>query len=190
MPVPLSEADLLLLRREAEVAAARIVRRLRLATHYREDLRQDLLLDLIARLKGFDPTRGSLGAFAGKVIDHRAARLTHRLRRERNVFAPVSLDDPLPGAEDATVGDTLAESCGYPAMMGQPSDRFAAVERRLDLDRALSRVLRSDLALCAQLVNRTPTELSQDGLGSRASLYRQLHELRLRLMTGGIPDAA
>ena len=190
MSVPLSETDLLLLRHEAEVAAARIVRRLRLATHYREDLRQDLLLDLIARLKGFDPTRGSLGAFADKVIAHRAARLTHRLRRERNVFAPVSLDDPLPGAEDATVGDTLAESCGYPAMMGQPSDRFAAVERRLDLDRALGTLRRSDLALCAMLVDHTPAELSQDGLGSRASLYRQLHELRLRLMTGGIPDAA
>lgn len=143
-----------------------------------------------ARLKGFDPTRGSLGAFAGKVIAHRAARLTDRLRRERAVFTPVSLDHPLADAEDATLGDTMTESNGYSAMMGQSTDSFADLERRHDLDRALGTLRRSDLALCATLVHHTPTELSQDGLGSRATLYRQVHELRLRLMTGGLSDAA
>jgi DNA-directed RNA polymerase specialized sigma24 family protein len=190
MPVPLSDTDLALLFHEADVAAARLVRRLRLPTHEREDIRQDLLVDLISRINGFDPTRGSLGAFAGTVIAHRATRLTHRLQRERAVFAPVSLDDPLAGTEDATLGDTIADSSGYSAMVGQPIDRVAAVEHRLDLDRALGTLRRSDLALCARLVHRTPTELSQDGLGSRASLYRQVHEIRLRLMTGGLSDAA
>ena len=33
-----------------------------------DDLRQDLLLDVIARLRSFDPDRGSLGAFAGTVM--------------------------------------------------------------------------------------------------------------------------
>lgn len=190
MLFPICDTDLVLLLREADVAAAWLVRRLRLPEHEREDLRQDLLIDLISRIKGFDPARGSLGAFAGKVIAHRATRLMGRLRREREAFPAVSLDDPLPGYEGTTLGDTIAESDGYPAMMGQPSDGFAAIERRLDLDRALGYLRRSDLSLCAMLVHQTPTELSEDGLRSRATLYRQLRDLRLRLMAGGLSEAA
>jgi RNA polymerase sigma-70 factor (ECF subfamily) len=190
MCIPISDSDLLLLRREAEVAAASIVRRLRLPAHAREDLRQDLLTDLISRINGFDPTRGTLRAFAGAVIAHRATRLMGRLRRERDVFPPVSLDDPLPGAEGTTLGDTIAEGSGYSAMMGQSTDGFADLELRLDLDRALGTLRRSDLELCAQLIHRTPTELSQYGLGSRASLYRHVHEIRLRLTAGGLSGAA
>jgi RNA polymerase sigma-70 factor (ECF subfamily) len=186
----LSRSDLQILLQETDVAAARLVRRLRLPAHEREDVRQDLLTDLIARFPAFDPARGTLGAFAGTVIAHRAARMAARIRRDRVVFAQVSLDDPVAGAEDITLGDAITESGSYAALMGQCTDRFAAVERRLDLDRALGTLRGSDMALCARLIHRTPTELSQDGLGSRASLYRQVHEIRLRLMTGGLSDAA
>jgi RNA polymerase sigma-70 factor (ECF subfamily) len=190
MPFPVSDSDLLLLLREADVAAARLVRRLHLPPDEREDLRQDLLTDLIARLPAFDLARGTLGAFAGTVVAHRAARLAARIRRDRAVFAQVSLDDPVAGAEDITLGETIPESSGYPAMMGQPTDRFAHVERHLDLDRALGILRRSDRGLCARLIHRTPTELSQSGRGSRATLYRQVREIRLRLMTAGLAAPA
>ncbi|MDB5407742.1 MAG: hypothetical protein JWL84_2654 [Rhodospirillales bacterium] len=186
----LSNADLNHLRREADLAAARLVRRFRLPHHERDDLRQDLLLDLILRLKSFDPTRGSLGAFAGRIVAHRAARLAARIRRDRGMFAPVSLDDPTPDTEGTTVGDATAECSGYLAMMGQPTEGFASADRRLDLDRALGTLRRSDLALCGRLTHRTPTELSEEGLGSRANLYRWVHEIRLRLMTAGLSTAA
>jgi DNA-directed RNA polymerase specialized sigma24 family protein len=186
----LSRSDLQILLHETDVAAARLVRRLGLPANEREDLRQDLLIDLIARLPAFDPACGSLGAFAGTVVAHQAARLAARIRRDRSLFSPLSLDDLLSGTDGDTLGDTIPESNGYAAMMGQSTDGFAAVERRLDLDRALGALRRSDLALCAELIHRTPTELSQDGFGSRATLYRQVHEIRLRLMTGGVADAA
>jgi RNA polymerase sigma-70 factor (ECF subfamily) len=190
LATPLSQPDLEILLHEADVAARRLSRQLGLCCDDLADLRQDLLTDLISRIKDFDPTRGSLGAFAGTVVAHRAARLAARIRRERAVFAPFSLDDPVGGPEDITLGETIPESGGYPAMMGQPTDGFAWVECRLDVDRALGTLRGSDLALCAMLVHRTPTELSENGLGSRASLYRRVHEIRLRLMTGGLSDAA
>jgi DNA-directed RNA polymerase specialized sigma24 family protein len=188
MSAALSDTNVVLLHREAELAAVRLVHRLRLPAHEREDLRQELLVDLIARIKGFDPTRGTLGAFAGTVIAHRATRA--RIRRDRDLFAPVSLDDPLAGADSGPLGATIPESGGYSAMIGQLTDRFAVVERRLDLDRALGRLPRSDLALCARLMHCTPTQLSQDGLGSRAALYRQVQQIRLQLMTAGVAAAA
>jgi RNA polymerase sigma-70 factor (ECF subfamily) len=61
---PVYRSDLQILVHEADLAARRLVRRLRLPAHEREDLRQDLLVDLIARLPAFDPARGRLGAFA------------------------------------------------------------------------------------------------------------------------------
>ena len=72
-----------LLRRQASIGAARLVRQFRLSPHEREDLQQDFLVDLIARLKSFDPARGSLGAFASTVVAHQAGRMAARICRER-----------------------------------------------------------------------------------------------------------
>ena len=190
MSVQISDRILALLDREADIAAARLVRRLQLPSHYREDVRHDLLVDLFIRLKDFDLHRGTLAAFAAIVIRHSTTRLAGRIRLDCRMHAPVSLDDPQPGTDGVTVGDTIAESGGYLAMMGQPTDRFVAADCRLDLDRALGTLRQADLDLCAHLINRTPTQLSGDGLGSRAGLYRQIHEIRLRLMTGGISAVA
>jgi Sigma-70 region 2 len=186
----LSSAELSLLIREAERAASRLVRKFRLPPVERNDLRQDLLIDLIVRLKSFDPARGSLGAFVVTVVAHRSARLATLILRERELFAPVSLDDLLPESEGTRVGETISEESGYLTMLGQQTDRFVEAERRHDLDQALGTLPPLDLNLCAKLIHRTPTELSQDGQGSRASLYRRVREIRLRLMTAGLLSAA
>jgi DNA-directed RNA polymerase specialized sigma24 family protein len=102
-----------LLHREVNVAAGRLVRKLQLPVHHREDLRQELLVDLIARLKRFDPARGTLNAFASVIIRHRAGRLGKRINRERAIFAPMFLTDSL--ADDPTVAtafDTEVEANG------------------------------------------------------------------------------
>ena len=171
---------------EARIASASLVAQLRLPRHERDDLRQDLLADLIARQSSFDPSRGTWGAFVGTVVAHRATRLAKRIQRERKVFAPVSLDDPRPGTEGGTVAEALAERDGYAAWLGHPTDAVAAVERRLDLDRALGNLGRSDRALCAALAWNTPEELSRAGHGARSTLYRRLAEIRLRLMAAGL----
>ncbi len=49
--------------READRVAARLARRFRLVDADREDLRQDLIVDLLARLRHFDPGRGTPDAF-------------------------------------------------------------------------------------------------------------------------------
>lgn len=190
MPVILSPADLAALQRDANRVAQRIVRTCRIPRHEQEDLRQDLLADLLSRLKGFDPDRGSLGAFAAFCFEHHAIRLAERILRGRAAMAPVSLDDPQPGSDGLTIGDTIPEAEGYGAWLGQPTDAFAEVERRIDLDRALGTLSADQIPLCAQLIERTPHEIAKSSRVSRATLYRQLGELRLRLLVAGIPAAA
>src|SRR5437879_2260556 len=78
---------------EAAAKASRLVRDLGLPGHERDDLRQELLVDLLARYKRFDPERGALGAFAGAVVRHRAMGLASRIVRERTIFVSVCSQD-------------------------------------------------------------------------------------------------
>jgi RNA polymerase sigma-70 factor (ECF subfamily) len=150
--------------------ALRIIRACRIPHHEREDLRQDLLADLFARLRGFDPERGNLSTFAFTCFGHRASQLIGRILRGRASMMPVSLDDPMPGAPNLTIGDGLSEADGYGALLGQPVDAFAAVDRRLDLDRALGTLPQEALPLCAELIEQSPHELAKASPTSRATL--------------------
>jgi RNA polymerase sigma factor (sigma-70 family) len=183
----MSPMDLCVLLREATMAARGLVRRLGLPGHEHEDLRQELLVDLIARLKWFDPARGTLSAFASVIIRHRAGRLGKRINRERAIFPPMSLrassaDDP----NVAVAFESLVEGDGYNSWLAHPHDRFATIDRRLDLGRALGKLPPRDLSLCVKLAEQTPAELSRSGKFSRATLYRRLRNIRMRLLAEGI----
>ena len=88
---------------EADVAAARLRRRLRPAACDHDDLRQELLVDLIRRLPAYDPARGSLGAFANVVLRNQATRIAARVMRERRATggALLSLDARAARRDDA-----------------------------------------------------------------------------------------
>ena len=165
MPFTPSPAEIAALQRSADRVARRIIRQCQ-------------------------PSRGDLGAFAASCFEHRAIRLVERIKRSRATMSPVSLDDPQPGSEGLAIGDSIAEADGYGAWLGQVTDAFAAAERRLDLDRALGTLPADFLSLCAELVERSPHELAKASPTSRATLYRQLHELRLRLLVAGVPAGA
>jgi RNA polymerase sigma-70 factor (ECF subfamily) len=186
MPAPDPQTSLAILQREASAAAARLQRDLRLPYQERDDIRQDLLADVYARLSLFDEARGSLGAFAGRVMANRAAYLARCIRRHRVLFAPVAIDAPTPGVDGGTLADAVGEADDYLAQPGQPTDSVSAIDRRLDLQRALGTLGRADLEFCTALMTDTPTELSRAGRGAPASIYRQIRNIRLQLLTAGV----
>ncbi len=192
MPTDLSCDDLNLLLAEADAAARRLRRTLRLPHGELADLRQDLLVDLIARLRGFDPQRGSLGAFANTVLRHRSAEITDRVLRDRRLIGehPVSLDAPVANEDGATsLGDTFAESEGLSAWHGQPTDRMAEVERRIDVGRALGLLPTSGIRLCAALATRPAERVAMDSGMSRATVRRRIRDLRHALTAHGLSSA-
>ncbi len=176
----ISSVDLCVLVREATFAARRLVHRLGLPSHEHEDLRQELLVDLIARFKWFNPGRGTLGVFAGTITRHHATRLANHIRREHAVFEPMSPPD---GTKSC---DTFETAHGHVEVDGPSHDHFAQIERRVDLARALGSLQPADLSLCAQLIERSPTEISRSGEFSRAGVYRRLRSIRLRLLAEGV----
>lgn len=186
MPTKLSAAESAALNHKADRAARWLLHHASLHPQDREDICQDLLLDLLIRIRSFDPDRGTLSAFAGTCFTHRASRLRRRARRENAHRHPVSLNAPLRGADGLTLGDTLSDADGYCAWAGQPTDAIAAAERRLDVERAVGSLPSAAVPLCVALAERTPHELAEAGQSPRTSLYRHIHAIRLDLLAAGI----
>lgn len=191
MQLPSSGDDLQILLGEADRTARRLFRQLRLPRADLDDVRQDLLVDLIARLPAYDPPRGSLGAFAGVVLRNQATRIAAKVKRQRQLHGvvPVSLDQPVPDSDGLTYGDLVAEEDGLAALLGQPVDAFTEIERRLDVERAMGGLGHGDVRLCAELSRATADRLAASGHGARSSLYRRVKDLRLALTAMGLQAA-
>ena len=183
-----SNADFAILGREADAGARRLARHLDVRLHDIEDLRQDLLVDLLSRFSRYDSRRGSVGAFAGKIVANRCARLKQAVRRERTVFGvrPASLDDAVPDGDGLSRGDLLHEGDGYAGVVGQPVVDAEAIDRRLSLYSSLRKLPAHEQRLCLALGRWSPAELVGLGVATRSSLYRRIASLRLALIAFGV----
>ena len=191
MHPPISRHHLACILDEADVAARRLHRRLCLPAADLDDLRQDLLIDLICRLPAFDASRGSIGAFAGIVLRNQASRIAlkhHRDLRFRG-GAVVSLDAPRgPGVTD-TLGETLSQSDGLATWHGQDGDELARTDLRHDVARVVGQLVPAARLFCAALGQCALRDLVARGVGSRSALYRRTSELRLDLTARGLGPA-
>lgn len=190
MHPPITPADLSTLIAEADAAACRLRRKLVLPAADHDDLRQDLLVDLICRLPGFDARRGSIGAFANVVLRNQSSRIAMRHHRQRRAQGGslLSLEVPLAGAREP-VGDTLTEDDGLAAWHGQTCCAAAVTELHHALQAALARLPAEDRRFCAALAHRPVTALAAEGFGSRSALYRRLADLRHVLTAHGLGPA-
>ncbi|WP_028030143.1 sigma factor [Gemmobacter nectariphilus] len=184
---PISPDDLATLIDEAAVAARRLHRKLVLPAADLDDLRQDLLIDLICRLPGFDARRGSIGAFANIVLRNQSSRIAIRHHRQRRMQGGtvLSLDAPVSGGTEP-LGCLLAEADGLAAWHGQ--DRSAAndADTRHDLARVLGGLPEEARGLCAALGTCAVAEIVEHTGTSRSALYRHIARLRLDLAMRGI----
>tara|TARA_R110002167_G_scaffold202616_2_gene406484 strand:+ start:2666 stop:3262 length:597 start_codon:yes stop_codon:yes gene_type:complete len=191
MHPPISRHHLARILGEADVAARRLHRRLGLPAADLDDLRQDLLIDLICRLPAFDASRGSIGAFAGIVLRNQSSRIALKHHRDRcsRGGALVSLDAPRgPGSTD-TLGETLSQSDGLASWHGQDGDDLARTILRRDLARVLGQLAPAARLFCAALGQCPLRDLVTRGVGSRSALYRRTGELRLDLTARGLGPA-
>ncbi|MDJ0391071.1 sigma factor [Roseomonas sp. E05] len=158
-----STLDTATLYRDADRMARRTVRSGRLPTADREDLRQDLLLDLLRRLRHYDPARGSLGAFAQVCFQHRAARAVSAHRRE------------------------IRERHGFRLHSSHAVNRHeptVALALRLDLGRALDRLSPAQAAVVTSLVDRDIPA------APRTTGHRHLQAVRDQLAAAGLGRTA
>lgn len=184
---PISPPDLSTLIHEADLAARRLQRKLRLPAADLDDLRQDLLVDLICRLPGFDKRRGTIGAFANIVLRNQCSRIAIRHHRQHRAQGGtmLSLDAPVAYSVEP-LGGLLAENDGLAALHGQDRCAAADVETREAFQSALARLPEADRRFCCTLAHRSVMALAAEGFGSRSALYRRLVDLRHVLTAYGL----
>jgi RNA polymerase sigma factor (sigma-70 family) len=155
----------------------------------REDLYQELILDLLERADRFDPAKGSAGTFTGLVSLNCANDFLARMKkdRERLLFC---MD--YAAANDPDFGDSAPalDEAAIP-LWAQDDDLFTASEVLHDLQQALACLNEAQRALFQLLAtyHDLPTACRASGL-SAATFYRRVTELRLHLRMFGIRAAA
>ena len=144
----------------------------------RPDLEQELALDLVQRMRNFDPKKAQVTTFMARVVEHRMVTLMEARfaqcrdwRRGR-----VSLNDPVNDGEDAEEWvDTLP---------GDP-EAWQKIDRCMDIERLIASLPDEQRILCEQLKDNTMAEAARTLGLPRSTLYGRLGLIRERFVEGG-----
>lgn len=155
----------------------------------REDLYQELMLNLLERAEQFDPNKGSAGTFTGVLSQHRASEFLYRLTKDRSRLSFCS-----GGATNESESDGLeafADTDSVVPLWGAVTNGFEEIDASRDLDQALRRMDDEQRTLFALLVEHQDvrTACAVSGVSS-ATFYRRLADLKMHLRLFGLRAAA
>lgn len=147
----------------------------------REDLEQDLMLDLLTRMPKYNPNIAERSTFISRIVNHRVARILEergaKMRDWRmNEF---SLNENDPACEEPTERQENFSEEDYLLRTGridEPQEGQRDLE--LDLDRALELLPDDYRDLCERLRTRTVSEVAQELGVSRSSVYESIQRVR------------
>ena len=175
--------------RNIRYQAARLARSGALPGMGKDDIEQELMLDLLRRKDRFDPARASFDTFADRVIQHRVASLTAPTTRLRAERITVSIDVHLSaGANDdgGTIECDIPEADGLYAAPCEPADV------RIGLARDVGRFLDS----LSPVLRRYADILTADNVCAaareaglhRSTIYERLGQIRQTAQAWGLHD--
>jgi DNA-directed RNA polymerase specialized sigma24 family protein len=176
----------------AETRTARIASRLGLSTADRDDVFQEILLDLVQRAPLYDPSRASVNTFTGILSEHKAIEVMDALVKGRMRQPAARLrdaaNDPV-FSESADGGVQFADN--VVPMWAEDSDLFAATETLRDLETALSYMSSEQRSMfdLLEIHMDLPSAAKASGMSS-ARFYRCVADLQMHLRMFGIRTAA
>ena len=180
---------------DAALAAAatrtyRLAARLRLPRADREDMQQELLLDLLERAPGFDPQRACANTFTGVVSQHRAVEVLDALMKDRARMCFFSGSSE--AANDAQMGepDQYLDDNVVP-MWADETDLIGDHMALLDLDKARKYMNDEQLEFFDLLDAHLDLSTACKASGvSSATFYRRVNEMQMHLRMFGFRLAA
>lgn len=140
-----------------------------------EDVRQDLIVDLLRRSPKFDSARGDLDGFAYGVMQNHATVLIARRRRRVNHEILVG-DLREPDSED--VDDVLTKRAA--------ADQFPALNEAIDVQRVLRTLPTRLQTLAMLLASMSITEVCAVTGKSRSRIFQLRREIRAAFVRAGL----
>ena len=155
----------------------------------REDLHQELILDLLERADRYDPAKGSAGTFTGVVSEHRTTDFLNARKKDRERLSFGSEDEAANDPESLDGVSSYGDTVDPP--WEQDQDLFADSVALRDLEIALSYMEGEQRSLFDLL--RAHQDLSSacraSGLSS-ATFYRRVADLQMHLRMFGFRSVA
>ena len=181
----------------ARVRTHQLAARHGLSAAEREDIQQELMLDLLEHRHKFDPAKGSPGTFTGMVSKHRAVELLDGLIKQRMRYTDFgtaaqmmgAANDPEMGSSKADSADDCIDSIHF--KRDPDHDFFTDGMAMHDLNAAIAFMNGEQSALLDLLTEHSDiaSACAASGL-STPTFYRRVHELRMHLRMFGLRDVA
>lgn len=180
---------------DAALAAAatrtyRLAARLGLPSADREDIEQELLLDLLERAPGFDPQRACANTYTGVVSKHRAVEVLDALMKDRARMCFFSggseaANDPQMGESEQFIEDNVVP------MWADDTDLIGVHMALLDMDKAREYMNEEQLKFFDLLDAHLDLSSACKASGvSSATFYRRVDEMQMHLRMFGFRLAA
>ena len=148
----------------------------------RPDLEQELALDLVQRMRSYDPQKAKVTTFMTRVVEHRMVTLLEARfaqcrdwRRGR-----VSLNAPVNDRDDAEeLIDTLSSD----------PEAWQKMELCMDVEQLIASLPNEQRFLCEQLKDNTMAEAARNLGLPRSTLYGRLDLIRKRFVAAELVNA-
>ena len=143
----------------------------------REDIRHDMVVELLQALERFDPSKAKRETFINRVLRCfvRNALRTAYARKRRSCDSPIHLDDIKHGFEPSVNDPRTGEL-----------DEHDLCDLRSDGDRIVARMPDRVARVARALMRSGPTEAAEELEIARTSIYRNIKEIRAFFVEAGI----
>ena len=158
----------------------------------REDLEQEMILDLLRRLPKYNPKRAQLNTFIARVVEHKIATLIEAQKAGIRDYrrCRCSLNDRFEDADGRLVErvDTFDQEDYLLRTGGQsrPSEELSALA--IDVAAVIEGLPPELRNLCWRLMAETVSEISRDTGVPRGTIYESIKKLREIFEDAGLRD--
>ena len=172
--------------------AKQLVGRVGFTESDREDLEQEMLLDLLRRLPKYNPKRAQRNTFIARVVEHKIATIIESQKAGMRDYrlCRCSLNDRFEDEEGGSVErmETINQE-DYLRRTGKfARPAWELRDLSLDVQKAIEKLPPELRELCERLDTDTVTEISRDTGIPRGTIYESIKKLRAIFEDAGLKD--
>jgi len=172
--------------------AKQLVGRVGLTDSDREDLEQEMILDLLQRLPKYNPDRAQRNTFIARVVEHKIATIIEARKAGLRDYrlCNCSLNERLEDEEGGSVErmETIDQEDYLRLTAGLSRPVSELHDLSLDVRQAIKNLSPELRELCRRLNVNTITELSHDTGIPRGTIYESIKKLRAFFNDAGLRD--